>query len=743
MSRERSTAGKQSFGTFGGVFTPSTLTILGVIMFLRFGQIVGQSGWLQIALILLCAKLITTLTGFSISAIATNTRVRGGGAYFLISRSLGVEFGGAIGVMFFLAQAISVAMYVLGFSEALLNVFPQLPLSGTAVASLVNVTVLVCVYIGAGWTIRLQYGILGILTLALLSFYAGALQNFDWAVLRANREPQFLPGESWFTMFALFFPAVTGIMAGVNMSGDLSEPGKSIPRGTLFAIGVTACVYLSMALLLAGARPREVLQDDAFVMLDIAWSPALINAGIFAATLSSALGSMMGAPRILQALARDRIFSSLQWFARGSKASDEPRQATLLTFLIAQSAILLGDLNAIAPIITMCFMVTYGTINLACFYESVTNNPSYRPAFKLSHWSSALAGAIGCVAVMFLMAPAWALVSMAAMIGLYRVIRRKEIRVRWGDVSTGLAFERARRALLTLEHGEYHPRNWRPIILALSGGAWQRNHLTEYAHWLTTSRGILTLGQIIPGSLEDHLDTRRAAEKKLRKFIQSEEIEAFPAVVVDRDLQEGLRSLLQCHGIGGVKPNTVLLGWSEDPDRWETFTGMLQLSHAFEKNIVIVRCPTEKRVRWEPPQGTIDLWWRGGADSTLMLVLAHLLTQNTRWRRHRIRILHCISPNGDADRARTDILSVIERSRIPATAEILPAEEPDETRRHWSKEAALVMIPFTVPQAEREEAQNFVRRSNDLIEGFGNVLFVSCTGGVSLATREDKRSSAK
>ncbi len=255
-------AGKQSsqpakFGMFGGVFTPCTLTILGVIMFLRFGQVVGQSGIINALLIVLAAKTITTLTTLSLSAIATNTRVKGGGAYYLISRSLGVEFGGAIGVLFFSAQAISVAMYVIGFTEAFSETFPQWASHFTAIATLVNLGTFMCVYIGAGWTIKVQYFILAILVAALGSFYAGAIADFDPEYLQANLSPKFAEGENLFTMFALFFPAVTGIMAGANMSGDLANPSKSIPRGTLLAIGVTA-LDLSVAGILARMRtPRR------------------------------------------------------------------------------------------------------------------------------------------------------------------------------------------------------------------------------------------------------------------------------------------------------------------------------------------------------------------------------------------------------------------------------------------------------------------------------------------------------
>ena len=224
------------FGAFGGVFTPCTLTILGVIMFLRFGHVVGQAGIIHALLIVLAAEAITVLTSLSLSAIATNTRVRGGGAYYLISRSLGVEFGGAIGIVFFFAQAISVALYVLGFSEALVDVLGPAHPSLTTVATVVNVAVFVCVFIGAGWTIKVQYLILAILGLSLVSFYTGALGAFRLTTLEANLSPHYTEGQSFFTMFALFFPAVTGIMAGANMSGDLKDPAKAIPLGTLAAV---------------------------------------------------------------------------------------------------------------------------------------------------------------------------------------------------------------------------------------------------------------------------------------------------------------------------------------------------------------------------------------------------------------------------------------------------------------------------------------------------------------------------
>jgi len=457
------------FNTFGGVFTPCTLTILGVIMFLRLGQVVGRAGVLQTVAIILLANVITLLTGFSLSAIATNTRVRGGGAYYLISRSLGVEFGGAIGIVFFSAQAMAAAMYVVGFTEACVTVFPNMTLSPRGVATVVNVCVFACVYIGAGWTLRLQYGILAVMVAALVSFFVGAFAIASPAALTTNLQPAYAEGGGFFTTFALFFPAVTGIMAGANMSGDLKNPGRMIPLGTLAAIGVTALVYLVMALVLGASCSRDALLENNYVVRDTAWWPVMITAGIFAATLSSALASMMGAPRILQALARDDVFKWLGIFGRGSGRHGEPRRAIFLTFLISQACVLLGDLDAIAPLITMAFLMTYGMLNLATYSESVSRNPSYRPRFRYSHWSTAILGAVGCLVVMFLVAPVWAIVAILGLAGIYRYVSVREIEARWGDVRSGTMFERARRSLLALEEEAYHPKNWRPFVLALSG----------------------------------------------------------------------------------------------------------------------------------------------------------------------------------------------------------------------------------------------------------------------------------
>jgi len=715
---------RNQFGTFGGVFTPCTLTILGVIMFLRLGNVVGQSGFVNAVIILGAAKLITLLTTISLSAISTNTRIKGGGAYFMISRSLGVEFGAAIGVFFFLAQAISVAMYVVGFTEAFMATFDSVPLSPTMIATIVNIVSFVFVFIGAGWTINLQFGILAILLVAIGSYVLGAVPSFSFETLGANMGTAYAPGSSFFAMFALFFPAVTGIMAGANMSGDLKDPSYSIPVGTFSSIVFTGATYLLMILLLAGANSQTALIMDNMIVRTNAMFPTLVPLGIFAATLSSALGSMMGAPRILQSLAKDNIFGWLTPFASTSKG--EPRPATIATFVIAQAAIMMGNLDTIAPVITMFFMLTYGTLNLACFYEAYSRNPSFRPTFRYYNWASGLIGFLSCMGVMLLINSLWALISISCMAGVFGMVKRAGFVARWGDVSSGVALERARKALLALEDERYHPKNWRPIILALSTRSWKHNNLAQYGHWLAAGRGILSFGQVLYGEIEDKIARRNSAERLLRKFIAEEELEAFPVVIVEEGLEEGLKALLQCHGIGGVRPNTLLIGFYEALDDPEDYVLAITQAMALGKNIVCVR-QDQTVSAWKAKGDFINIVWGGMQDGVLMLIFAHLIMQNNEWRRHKLNVLLPATPQADRDGLVDKMQNVLRLSRL--TAEIFIVDEDEAFENYCADMQGLTICSMPRPSGNPDE---YVRSLNGLTERMGDIILVASAGEVTM-----------
>lgn len=717
------------FGTFGGVFTPCTLTILGVIMFLRFGQVVGESGVLHALFIVGMAKLITTLTALSLSAIATNTRVKGGGAYYLISRSLGIEFGGAIGIVFYLSQAISIAMYVIGFTEALVAVVPALAESPRLVATVVNLVVFACVYIGAGWTIKIQYGILAILGVAMAAFVIGAGMNWDPQLLAENWNADYSSGTNGWVMFALFFPAATGIMAGANMSGDLADPGRSIPRGTLGAIAFTAFVYAAFAILLGATAERGELKTNTMVVSNLSISSTLIVAGIFAATLSSALGSMVGAPRILQALAKDRPFKSLLPFAKVSGANSEPRRATILSAFIAQGGIMLGDLDAIAPIITMFFMITYAGLNWATFTEAFSRNPSYRPTFRLSHWSLSLAGALLCSGAMILIDWRWAIGSALIMIGLHRYLARQEIVVAWGDANGGAALERARRNLLVLENERYHPKNWRPSVLAFGASQSNRAYIATYGRWLAGNHGLLILGQIVVGEPEEHLERHGKALAQIRKMSHEHNLEAFPSAVIAPSFERGVTSMVQCCGIGALRPNLTLFGWSVDEDSRESFLAGLRATARLDRSVAVLRCIPPEVDPWKVPEGSIDVWWLGQGNGELMLLLAHLLRSNPGWRSRPLRLLRMLSSEAGKEEAKRHLEELSRSSRISAEACVSSGTNFAEVLKRESGNAALVVLGLPDP---REMTHAYLEGFDRLLDQLPRVLLVHSAGDMSL-----------
>ena len=726
-----------AFGTFAGVFTPCVLTILGVIMFLRFGYVVGQAGIGQTLLIVAASNVITVLTALSLSSIATNTKVEGGGAYFLISRSLGPEFGGAIGLVFFAAQALSVAMYVIGFTEAAIEYMPP----GTApstVAVVTNIAVFISVFIGAGWTLKLQFFILATVVAAIGSFTIGGIVDFDPQLFRQNFRAGYTEGENFWTLFALFFPAVTGIMAGANMSGDLANPARSIPRGTLMAIAVTFGVYVAQAVLLGGSRDRSLLLSDSLIIADIAVMASLIGAGVFAATLSSALGSMMGAPRILQSLAKDNLFGGLDRFSVGSGRRSEPRRAIALTFVISTVGILAADLNTIAPLITMAFLVTYGLLNLATFYEAITKNPSYRPQFRFCHPATSLSGAIGCAAVMLLIDWRWAIVAVVLVAALHAYLSRRDLSADWGNLQSGLIFERTRQNLVKLEDELYHPKNWRPFVLALSGTGFSRLYLVVMGHWLTARTGILTLGQIIPGDLQDRREQRHTQEKILHAMIRGQQLSAFPAVIVAPDYISGVEALVQCQGLGRLRPNLVLLGCPLSRDRMQVFGGLLRNLEGLGRSVVVLRRTDDGEFAggpddpelWNTPPGTIDVWWRGRANGELMVLLAHLILEHPDWNGQRLRLLRVVESDAGVSEVQSHLRGLLDSARIEGDIKVVVSGDPLAAITHQSRNAALVFLGMSVPTPGGEDA--LFDRIENIAARLPRVALVHSAGEMSL-----------
>lgn len=685
-----SVAESNGLGTFGGVYTPSILTILGVIMYLRFGWVVGNVGLLGSLIIVTLATTITFLTALSVCAIATDRVVRVGGAYYMISRSLGIETGGAVGISLYFAQGLSIALYTMGFAESITQTFGHL--NQTAVALVTTIGVAILAVTSAEVAIKAQYVIMAAIILSLLSLlFGGSIPDVvpqGWSIPAQ--------GESFWVVFAVFFPAVTGIMSGVSMSGDLKNPSQSIPKGTLAAVGTGYLVYMVLPILLSLRADTASLISDSLIMKQMAWWQPAILFGVWGATLSSALGSILAAPRVLQALARDGVLPRwLAWLGNGSKVKDEPRIGTIVTLFIAIAAVCIGDLNLIAPVLTMFFLTTYMVLNLAAAIEGMLQSPSFRPTFKVK-WIWSLLGALGCIGVMFLINAVATIAAAAIVLAIYFWLSQRELETTWGDVRRGLWMALVRVGLFQLDHAE-DPKNWRPHVLVLSGIPTKRWPLIELSEALTHNRGFVTVASVLPRGSRD-AEQRLHLEHVIHEYLVRQQVQALVRVVTAADPFEGTLQLVNTYGLGPIVPNTIVLGACQDDTRREHYCELVTKLHQAKKNVVILRDHPE----WGFGQRrNIDVWW-GGMESNggLMLLLAYLLSSNVAWRNATIYLKFVVPDANAAQAAEQNIQALVKELRIGATYQVIIANGRsfDEILHDSSKNTDVIFLGMATPE---------------------------------------------
>ncbi len=695
------------FGTFAGVYTPALLTILGLVMFMRINYVLGSVGLRATLIILVIGTTITLSTGLAIAAIATNTDVGGGGAYFLISRVLGPSFGTSIGMTLFLSQTLAVAFNILGASESLVMGYPVLrpwfPLLNVAL----GLGIALLVWKGADWAIKAQYIIMTVLGLSVLVFLLGPIRNFSMENLSANWLP--LTTETpMIPFFAIFFPAVTGIMAGVNMSGDLRNPHRSIPLGTLAALGTAVLLYLIQIICAAGCfdrqemieRPYLVLVNHALFSLGF-----MVLAGVQAATLSTALGWMLGAPRVLQSLGVDNVLPGIGYFRKGVGENNEPRRAMAVVVLICMGVLLWSGfagrdatgaedspINVLSVLVSMFFLLTYAIINVAAFVESSGRNPSFRPRFRYYHWLFALYGMITCTAAALLIDWQLSIAALAIIAFLYFWTRLRNLEMSYGDARRGYIYSRIRNQLLMLQELPVHAKNWRPTIAVLCGGPDTRGDLVDYAVMISQHRGLLSVLQIVEANGEQPLlKLREVHMAEWRQAASNRNWPIFPEVIVAPQFDNALRVVLQSHSLAPIKPNIIMMGWPYQEERLKPFFSHLKtIVDEFGQNAMILG---SRRTIFRPLTeygGTIDIWWQTPAGGSLMTILAYLVQLDREWRKTELRIF--LMP----DSLQPDKLNrLLDSARIHAQIiTVRPDLEQYDAINEYSSRAELVFIEF-------------------------------------------------
>lgn len=709
----------KKFGAFSGVFTPSILAILGVIMYLRLPWIVGQAGLWSVLGIILVAHIISVSTGLSVASVATDKRVETGGSYYIISRSLGLPIGGTLGVALFVGLSFSVSLYLLGFAETLMPVLGLEPtlnnirLAGTI--TLLAVTVIT--FISTSLAIKAQYLIMGAIILSLLSIFAGSHDLAPRGPLLGVADGS-LP---WIALFAIFFPAVTGFQAGVSMSGDLKDPRKDIPLGTIMAILVGLLVYVGLTLFFAFTVDRQLLMHDPGVLFSISRVPALVVAGILAATLSSGMVSILGAPRILQAVARDRILPG--FFARGHGVSNEPRNALAVAFLIALAGILIGELNVIARIVTTFFIIIYGFLNITYAIESWAGS-DFRPSFKIPRFVSII-GALACIVVMIQLDLAALIVASVVLIALFLFLKKKELNLQSGDTWTGVWSSVVKTGLARLSTSSKKLRNWRPNVMLFSGGEKNRPHLVEMAKALVGKMGVFTNFELTEHSSGDVLFGVKEVEMQGK---QGERKDVFTRRHTCRDVYEGIDLISRVYGFTGFEPNTILMGWPRYSKNPEKLASLLSNLKRQDYNLAFLSYDKDKGFG---ACKSIDFWWTGSGRCLLMsLLLLRFITSSQKWRTAKIRILVINNHSSHTDATYSLISQMLENYRIQADIKVVnnAVEQLPDHQIIGAESGNTDLTILELPHISLKAFEASLAKANKLADSVGNALFVHASG---------------
>lgn len=788
---------KQKFGT-APVFFTAISTILGAIMFLRFGFAVGMVGLAGTMAIILVGHAVTIPTAMAIAEIATNQKVEGGGEYYIISRSFGLVIGSTIGMALYMSQAISVAFYIMAFTEAfkplvawILNTYPLVPWAEWLISqpqtigipALLLLTALILTK-GADLGVKVLYSVVFILTIALLAFFLGSTdyaQNndidffnsyaggeetaaglneltqaddtdtvyFNGEAVVPREVPSAAPASpptpkpdipkiSFFTVFAIIFPAFTGMTAGVGLSGDLKDPGRSIPLGTLAATIGGMVIYFFMAWKLSISASPEALADTSrLVMADIAWQGWwIIPLGLAAATISSALGSILVAPRTLQAIAADKIFPAPalnSWISRGKGGNNEPYNASLITVLLAAFFVMLGALDSVAEIISMFFMVTYGSLCLISFLNHFAADPSYRPTFR-SKWYVSLFGALACFGLMFFMNSTYAALAVLLIGILYVYIAYANPDKRsMALIFQGVIFQFSRRLQIFLQKADKEEKkSWRPSVIAASNATFTRLGAFDLLRWLSQKYGFGTYLHYVNGYLS-HEKSEEAAiiKERIIRMAEVTDSRIYVDTIVSPSYTSAIAQIVQFPGIAGTENNLLLLEYSKiNHDGLSDIIDNFKLIKAVDFNVGILGLSE----RGFGLKKAIHVWiTRAHYESAnLMILLAYVMTGHPDWHGAQIKLFAVFEESKLAEEEQA-LYDLIETGQLPISRnniDVLCRMDDSDSKSviaRKSGEADLVILGF------RDEALK--RIGEDYFAGYdeiGNVLFVNASEEVEI-----------
>ena len=738
MQQEKTVIKKGGFGTMA-VFLTSVSAILGAILFLRFGFAIGTLGFWGAMAIIFVGHLITIPTALAVSELATNTRVEGGGAYFIISRSFGLKIGSTIGIALFLSQTISVAFYIIAFAESFQFLFEwckasfeiDLPKQAVSIPSLLLLG-FVIIKLGSDSGMKLLYLVNIILFGVLVLFFIGKpIEAAEGVEYITSNNFGFFNKDNFFVYFAICFPAFTGMTAGVGLSGDLRNPGRAIPLGTMLGTFAGLLIYIIVVWKLSVSASQADLLSDQMIMSRIALFGAIaIPIGLAACTFSSAIGQIIVAPRTLQAIAADKTFPFQRlnaFLAKGVGKEHEPRNASVITFIIALFFVALGDIDSVAGVISMFFLITYGALCINSFLNHFGSPPSYRPRFK-SKWYLSLAGFVLSVWVMFMISPLYTFVSYLAIVLIYLFVEHYNKDSKGlVNIFKGALFQLNRRLQVYMQKHQSSMDNeeWRPAVICVSSHSFEREKVLELMKWISHQHGFGTYFHLIEGyySKQTHKDARIIQEKLITN-VRNRGGTLYIDTMISPSYTSAIAQVIQTPSISGMENNMVIFEYDKrNPEELSNILDNVNLVRAGSFDVGIYAI-SENIVKFK---NGIHVWIRDhdGKNTNFMILLAYIIMSHPDWKKSQLKIF-ITSNKEDFSGIKETLDERIAAGRLPITLaniEFIMIDEEhtfsDMVEKHSSL-AGMTIIGMHEDRLKRDPIKFFTS-----FNAAGDILFVN------------------
>ncbi len=700
-----------SWGIFTGVTAPALLVMVCCVLFFRGNQVLAEAGVVHAWGMWIVIHAVILLSALTIAAITTNVQTRGGGAYYSVSRVLGPEFGGPVGLGIFCAYTAAATVCLVGFVDVISVVIPSFAEYRLYLFFAALVVICLGVLFKSSWLPRANLLFLVLAVLGFAAVFATAGNRFSAERLAENWVKQYLPTETgdrgdFWGAFALWLPLASGLLAVLHGGYKVRKPQRDIPVGVFIFLAVSAAVSAAWIILVAGAFRRDVLAGSMSGLIKGQFHPVfggVFVVGVLAVVVAGAAGNLLGAGAALQGIGRDGLLPVVR--ALGTPREEERglRRSVLVAALGVLVIFVLIvwrlpenlQFDAVLRLTARFTLYALGILNAAAFFEAFVQTPGFRPRFPVFHWWTALIAALGCIGIAIIMRPVEALVAVLVLVGLTWYIKKRELDEAFGDAERGFLYKAARNNLVKLAY-KGGPPSWRPTSLVFSGNPETRETLVSYAVWLSAGRGVVFLANILVGKLEQYAPHRDAVAQRLREFCAWKRIDAFPIVVVAQDLLQGVSSILQTVSLGPIRPNVALFGWTGDSGRIHVAAEQYRLAKAMDMSVIIVH-GDERPFFYDRKR--IDIWWRNERHGQLMLLLAHLLRQNWEWAHMNLRILCVVDSPARAQIMRTQVEKTLDDAHITSDLEIVVvSDESFSTVFHkYSGDADCIFLDFEVP----------------------------------------------